>query len=353
VDVELLEPPIEPMLARLTRELPVGPDLVYEPKWDGFRCLSFRTGDAVDLRSRNQRPLARYFPEVVAALRSLAATHAVIDGELLVTGGDRADFAALMSRLHPAASRVELLARTAPATLVVFDLLAVGDDVLVDRPFAERRRRLEDLVADGPPGLRLCPSTRDPAVARSWLTGRSGRSGGGIDGVVVKDATAPYEPGRRAMTKVKLERTADCVVAGFRWLAARPLVSSLLVGMYDGESGREVLRHVGVVTAFATASRQRLIGELAPLAVSLEGHPWEHGFALEGGPTGRLKGAADRWTPDMELDWVPLAPERVCEVAYDQVDGRRFRHAARWRRWRPDRSPRSCRIEQLDQAVTP
>jgi ATP-dependent DNA ligase len=336
------------MLARLARELPLGSDLVYEPKWDGFRCMSFRAGDAVDLRSRNQRPLARYFPEVVAALRSLAVTDAVMDGELVVIGDDRFDFAALMSRLHPAGSRVELLARTTPATLVAFDLLAVDGDVLLRRPFAERRHRLEEAIAGAPPALRLCPSTPDPAAARPWL----GYSGRGIDGVVVKNATAPYEPGRRTMTKIKLERSADCVVAGFRWMAARPLVSSLLLGLHDDEDGCDVLRHVGVVTAFTTAFRQRLVADLAPLAVPLDGHPWEHGFALEGGPMGRLKGAADRWTPDLELDWVPLAPERVCEVAYDQLDGRRFRHAARWRRWRPDRSPRSCRIDQLDPVPT-
>jgi ATP-dependent DNA ligase len=341
------------MLARLARELPVGEGLVYEPKWDGFRCLAFRRDAEVDLRSRNDRPLARYFPEVVDALGRVAPSQFVVDGELLVARADRFDFAALMARLHPAASRVARLAQTTPATMVVFDVLAIGDDVLLARPYEERRRRLEGMFTDAPPGLVVSPTTRDVDTARAWLSRYGSR---GIDGVMVKDPGAPYEPGRRAMTKVKTERTADCVVAGFRWRVDRPLVSSLLLGLYaeaegDGGDSGDVLRlrHVGVASAFSTSARRRLIDELAPHVVPLAGHPWEHGFALEGGPTGRLLGAADRWTPDLVLDWVPLAPELVCEVAYDQVDDHRFRHAARWRRWRPDRTPLSCRIDQLDE----
>lgn len=342
-----LTPPVAPMLARLARELPLGETLSYEPKWDGFRCLAFRAhtdgdGETVDLRSRNQRPLARYFPEVVEAIRALPHEQLVLDGELLVIQGERADFGALMSRLHPAASRVALLARTTPARFVVFDLLALDDDVLLDRPFAERRRRLETVMADAEPPLHLSPATSDPAVARSWLASYSGR---GIDGVVAKEADRPYQPGRRTMTKVKLEQTADCVVAGYRWLLDRPLVASLLLGLYDDAGA---LRHVGVVSSFPERLRQELTGQVAPLAVPLEGHIWEHGFALEGGPMGRLKGSAGRWTPDLVHDWVPLPPTLVCEVAYDQVDGHRFRHAARWRRWRPDRDARSCRVDQLE-----
>lgn len=341
------------MLARLARELPVGDDLRYEPKWDGFRCLAFRserengddgagTAGTVDLRSRNQRPLARYFPEVAEAVAALPHRGLVLDGELLVIRGGRADFAALMSRLHPAASRVALLARGAPARFVVFDLLAVGDTAVLDRPFAERRRRLEAVMAGAAPPLHLSPSTPDPAVARAWL---AAYSGGGIDGVVAKGAGSTYEPGRRTMTKVKLDETADCVVAGFRWMLDRPLVASVLLGLYD-DTG--VLRHVGVVSALRRSLREEVTALLVPLVVPLEGHPWEHGFALEGGHVGRLPGSAGRWTPDLVHDWVPVAPALVCEVAYDQVDGRRLRHAARWRRWRPDRDPGSCRVEQLD-----
>ena len=341
------------MLARLARELPVGGGLRYEPKWDGFRCLAFRsdgangddgtggTGGTVDLRSRNQRPLARYFPEVVEAVAGLPQRGLVLDGELLVIRGGRADFAALMSRLHPAASRVALLAREAPARFVVFDLLAVGDTAVLDRPFAERRRRLEAVMADAAPPLHLSPSTPDPAVARTWL---AAYSGSGIDGVVAKGAGSTYEPGRRTMTKVKLDETADCVVAGFRWMLDRPLVASVLLGLYD-DAG--VLHHVGVVSALRRPLREEITVRLAPLVVPLEGHPWERGFALEGGQAGRLPGSAGRWTPDL-VHWVPVAPALVCEVAYDQVDGHRLRHAARWRRWRPDRDPGSCRVEQLD-----
>jgi ATP-dependent DNA ligase len=340
-----LTPPVEPMLARLARDLPAGDAVVYEPKWDGFRCLAFRPAGpegSVDLRSRNQRPLARYFPEVVEAVQALPHSPIVVDGELLVIRDGRADFAALMARLHPAASRAALLARETPAHYVMFDLLAVGDEVVLDRPFAERRGRLETVTAGAEPPLQVSPSTRDPAVARAWL---AAYSGAGIDGVVAKDLDGPYTPGRRTMTKVKLEHTADCVIAGFRWMLDRPLVASVLLGLYD-DTG--LLRHTGVVSSLRRPLREELTATLAPLAVHLAGHPWEHGFALEGGPAGRLPGSAGRWTPDLVHDWVPVAPALVCEVAYDQVDAHRLRHAARWRRWRPDRDAESCRIDQLD-----
>jgi ATP-dependent DNA ligase len=350
------------MLARLTRELPKG-EYLYEPKWDGFRCLAFRDGDEVDLRSRHDRPLARYFPEVVDAIRRIPTSRAVLDGELVLVRPSGFDFAALMSRLHPAPSRVERLRREQPATYVAFDLLADGDLDLRDHPFAERRARLvalldrdrpvassagpedgEDATPEplaGSRHLRLTPATTDVAVARRWL---ERFEGAGIDGIVAKPLDLRYEPGRRAMTKVKRERTADCVLAGFRPFPGRPVVSSLLLGLYDGHDD---LRHVGVVTGLPVADRVRLFGELSALAIPLEEHPWRDGFLIGASPLGRLRGSAARWTPEMEHDWVPLRPERVVEVAFDQVDLDRMRHPARFRRWRPDRDARSCRLEQV------
>lgn len=335
-----LGPPIEPMLARLSRELPTGADVRYEPKWDGFRCVAFCDGDEVDLRSRNDRPLGRYFPEVVAALRRLPCP-AVLDGELLATVGGRADFAALMARLHPAPTRVERLARETPATLFVFDVLAVGADDVRDLAFGDRRRRLKGLLAGARPPVTLSPVTDDPVTAAGWLHAPAGSA---VDGVIAKRVGDPYRPGRRQLLKVKQERTADCVVAGFRLFAGDPVVGSLLLGLYDDA---RILRHVGVVTSFAKRRRTELVEELAPLIVPLAEHPWRRGFALEGGPMGRLAGAAGRWSPDMPLDWVPLRIERVAEVAYTQLDGVRFRHPATFCRWRPDRDPSSCQLDQL------
>jgi ATP-dependent DNA ligase len=335
-------PPLPPMLARLTRELPLD-GYVYEPKWDGFRCLVFRDGGDVDLRSRNQRPLARYFPEVVEALRAVEEPRFVLDGELIVAGEEGFDFPALLARLHPAASRVDRLRRETPASLVAFDLLAVGDASLLATPFRERRERLRALLRRARPPLFLTPATDDPAQAGSWL---KRFQGAGIDGVVAKRVDLLYAPGRREMLKVKHDRTADCVVAGFRWLVDRPLPSSLLLGLYGSDGA---LVHVGIASAFAEQRRHELLERLRPLRVPLEGHPWEHGFLLGGGPTGRLRGAAGRWVPgEMAQDWTPVAPELVCEVAYDQLDDRRFRHPARFRRWRPDRDPLGCALDQLD-----
>ena len=334
-------PPLAPMLARLARDLPAG-SFLYEPKWDGFRSLAFRCGEEIDLRSRHDRPLARYFPELHAALRSLPAERFVLDGEIIVSTSAGFDFPALLARLHPAASRVERLRRETPAVLIAFDLLAVGDEDLRCRPFEERRRRLAELLAAARPPIHVTPLTEERAVAAQWL---ERFQGGGIDGVVAKHRELAYEPGRRSMLKVKKERTADCVVAGFRWLGDRPLPSSLLLGLYDAAGE---LRHVGVVQSFTESRRARLLDELAPRVVELGGHPWERGFAIAGSPVGRLPGSASRWAPTMEHDWVPLAPELVCEVAYDQLDGRRFRHPARFRRWRPDRDARSCTLDQLE-----
>jgi len=333
-------PPLEPMLGRRTSSLPGG-DWIYEPKWDGFRCLAFRSPDGVDLRSRHDRPLSRYFPEVVEALTRLASSGFVLDGELVVRGPAGLDFNALLSRVHPAASRVERLSRELPAELVAFDLIASGDEDLRELPFRERRRHLEALLAAPPPGVRLTPATDDPEVASGWLAA----DGGGIDGVMAKPGDLTYRPGARAMLKVKRERTADCVVAGFRPYVDKPLLSTLLLGLYD-DAGE--LQHIGVVQSFTRERRRELLEELAPLRVSLSGHPWERGFLVGGGATGRLAGAAGRWEPGtMALDWVPLAPERVCEVVYDQVDGARLRHPARFRRWRPDRDAASCALAQL------
>ena len=332
----------KPMLARLVRELPEG-DVLYEPKWDGFRCLAYRAGDAVDLRSRHGRPLARYFPEIAAALAAAAAPARIaLDGELLVLVDGRFDFPALMARLHPAASRVRELARQTPAVFVAFDLLGVGDEDLRDRAFRERRARLVEVLGEAAAPLFVTPATADRAIAARWL---EQFRGGGLDGVVAKPCDGRYEPGARAMLKVKHERTADCVVAGVRGTGPPPQVSALLLGLYDED---DRLEHIGVASSFAKAAQARLARELAPLVVPLEGHPWEHGFLLAGGATGRLKGAAGRWEPGMTMDWVPLAPTRVCEVSYTQIDGRRLRHPAKLVRWRPDREPSSCRMDQLE-----
>jgi ATP-dependent DNA ligase len=336
-----VRPPLAPMLARLTRDLPRG-EFAYEPKWDGFRCLAFRARNEVELRSRHDRPFARYFPEVVAGLRALDAERVVLDGEIFLAGPAGFDFATLMGRLHPAASRVERLSREAPAVYIAFDLLAVGDEDLRDRPFAERRARLEAALAHADPPIFVTPATREPDVALRWF---EQFRGAGVDGVVAKPIEGPYEPGRRAMVKVKHERTADVVLAGIRLLGGVRAVSSLLLALYDDN---DELRHVGVVTQLPAAERVALVDNLAPSVIPLDEHPWRDGFAIGRSPLGRLKGSASRWTPDMEHDWVPLRPERVCEVGFDQVDVDRFRHPARFRRWRPDREPESCRMEQIE-----
>jgi ATP-dependent DNA ligase len=342
---------IAPMLARLARELP-GEGYVYEPKWDGFRCLAWRDGDRIELHSRHGRPLGRYFPELLAALGRVEPEPWVIDGEVLVRLDGRFDFGALMARLHPAASRVHELASRTPAVFVAFDLVPIGPDVLAETAFAERRRRLESELRGIEPPLYLTPTTEDRALAARWL---EQFCGGGLDGVVAKHRELTYQPGKRAMLKVKHERTAECVVAGVRLEPGvaeddPPAVAALLLGLYD-EGG--ALEHIGVVSSFTRERRAALARELMPLAVPLEGHLWERGFLLGGGHVGRLKGAAGRWAPGMTLDWVPLAPERVAEVSYTQVDGRRLRHPAKLLRWRPDRDPDSCRIDQLDSPPPP
>jgi ATP-dependent DNA ligase len=338
-------PPIVPMLARLSREIPVD-GYRYEPKWDGFRCIAFRDGLEVDLRSRHGRPFSRYFPELVAGFCALDEHQVVIDGEIYLPAGPGdpgLDFAALMARLHPAPTRVARLSAERPAVFVAFDLLAVGREDLRERPFAARRVALERVLNGDRHPILLTPSTDDPDEAARWF---AGSAGGGIDGVMAKHESLPYEPGRRTMVKVKRSRSADCVVAGVRLMAADagPVVSSLILGLH-GTGGE--LRHVGVITAFPAPQRAALWADLAPLAVSIAEHPWRDGFIVSRSALGRLKGAAARWTPDLPLDWVPLRPERVVEVGFDQVDVDRMRHPARFVRWRPDRDALSCSLDQI------
>jgi ATP-dependent DNA ligase len=326
------------MLAALQRTLPLGAYL-YEPKWDGLRCLAFVDGGKVDLRSRQGKPLARYFPELVTAFTALGRDF-VADGEIVVVGERGFDFAAALNRTHPAASRVEMLSRTTPATFIAFDLMALDGKQL--GPFAERRRALLELIPEGE-RLRPTPATGDPALAARWLD----HVGPGIDGVVAKALDALYQPNKRAMIKIKRARTADCVLAGFRILPDRT-VSSLLLGLWQGDE----LRHIGVCSQFSRDRRRELLRDLIPLLAKIEGHPWERGFNVGRSPIGRLPGSAGRWDPtEMERDWIPLRPERVIEVSYDHLDEQRFRHPAQFVRWRPDRDAPSCTFEQLPVAA--
>lgn len=335
-------PPLAPQLARLARRLPVGGGYLYEPKWDGFRCLVFRDGSRVELQSRHGRPLTRYFPEVVETIAALPGSF-VLDGEIVALGERGVDFASLLRRVHPAVSRVERLRREMPALYIAFDLLALDSEDLRTLPFRERRRRLEVLLK-GTDGPVLTPVSADPAVAEEWLARFVGVVEG-IDGVVAKPDALLYAEGKRAMVKVKPQRTADCVVAGARLMPGEdPAVASLVLGLYDAG---DVLRHVGVASSFTEEQRHELAAAVLPLAVPLSGHPWEGGFGIEGRPMGRLRGAAGVWRPGMTQDWVPVRPERVCEVAFDQLDEDRFRHPATFLRWRPDRDPSSCGFDQL------
>ena len=340
-------PPVRPMLAKLARELPDQPGLVFEPKWDGFRAVVFRDGDEVEIGSRNERPLTRYFPELLDPLRAALPTRCVVDGEVVVAGPHGLDFDALLQRIHPAASRIQLLARETPASFVAFDLLAVGDDDLRARPFSERRARLTEALAGARSPIHVTPATADRDVAADWFTRFEGA---GLDGVVAKSVDLPYKEDERAMIKVKHERTADCVVAGFRWHKSGGVVGSLLLGLHDDEGA---LHHVGVTAAFTMARRRELVGELAPYREhALDGHPWAgwaEAPAAEGGS--RMPGGQSRWTAGRDLSWEPLRPELVCEVAFEHLQGHRFRHSARFLRWRPDRDPGSCTYAQLEVIV--
>jgi ATP-dependent DNA ligase len=342
-----IEPPVEPMLSKAAAVLPDGPGWLYEPKWDGFRALVFRgAGDDLYIQSRDLKPLDRYFPELRATLLVALPPGCVVDGEIVIAAAHGLDFDALQQRVHPAASRIARLADETPASFVAFDLLAAGGDDLRATPLAERRARLEQLLPRPAAAVHLTPLTRDVAVAADWL---SRFEGAGLDGVMAKRADAVYEPGKRTMTKVKHSRTADCVVAGFRWHKAGEgtHVGSLLLGLYD-EAGR--LHHVGVTSAFTMARRRELAEELAPLREdALDGHPWRAWAAADGST--RMPGARSRWSAGKDLSWEPLRAERVCEVTYDHMQGDRFRHAAHFVRWRSDKPPSACRYDQLE--VTP
>jgi ATP-dependent DNA ligase len=333
------------MLARLSNELPAG-DLLYEPKWDGFRAIVFRDAMDVHIQSRDTRPLDRYFPELHEALLERLPPGCVVDGEIVVAAGGRLDFDALQMRIHPAASRIEKLAREIPASFVAFDLLGVGGRSLMATPQAERRAALERLLARARPPLYLTPMTRDHAVARRWF---ERFEGAGLDGIVAKPAGSPYQPGKRAMIKVKHARTADCVVAGFRWhKSGEGAVGSLLLGLYDE---RRVLHHVGVTSSFTLGQRRALARELQPLRRhAFQDHPWRDWAGAGRDGTQRMPGAQSRWSAGKNLSWEPLRIERVCEVKYDHMQGDRFRHAAIFLRWRPDKPPRDCRYDQLKAA---
>jgi len=339
------------MLSSAAPALPGGDGWLFEPKWDGFRTLVFRDGDEILLQSRDERPMNRYFPELVAPLARALPDRAVVDGEVVIVGPSGLDFEALLLRIHPAASRVTLLAAGSPASFVVWDLLALGDEDLREAPLGLRRERLEQVLGDVAPPVHLSPATRDRALALDWFRRFEGA---GLDGVMAKRLDAPYRAGERTMIKVKHTRTADCVVAGFRWHknGAGTMVGSLLLGLYD-DSG--TLHHVGVTAAFTSALRRSLVTELAPLRErALEGHPWRDwaDAQSEAAAAGqRMPGASSRWNRGKDLSWVPLRPERVVEVAYDHMQGTRFRHAAQFVRWRPDKPPRDCRYDQLE--VTP
>jgi ATP-dependent DNA ligase len=343
-----IEPPIEPMLAKAAAALPAADGLIYEPKWDGFRAIVFRGAGDIYIQSRELRPLDRYFPEVHDALLAQLPDGCIVDGEIVIATDHGLDFEALQLRLHPAASRVARLAREIPASFVAFDLIASdGVDRRAERQ-DERRSRLERLLANAAPPLHLTPATRDPQLAARWL---AEFEGAGLDGVVAKPENARYQPGVRAMTKIKHSRTADCVVAGFRWHkdGHGERIGSLLLGLYDA-SGR--LQHVGVTSAFTAQTRRDLVAELAPLRTNaLDGHPWREWADAQEQFQGRMPGGQSRWSAGKDLSWEPLRVERVCEVRYDHMQGSRFRHAAIFERWRPDRSPASCTYSQLE--VTP
>ena len=342
------EPPIDPMLAKAAATLPEGDTWLYEPKWDGFRAIVFRDGDEVYIQSRDGKPLDRYFPELAEPLRRNLPARCILDGEVVIAGSEGLDFDSLLLRIHPAASRVAMLADKTPASFVAWDVLALDDRSLMQIPQSDRRERLESALANAQPPVHLTPVTRDRDVASDWF---SRFEGAGLDGVVAKDENAVYEPGKRRMLKIKHARTADCVVAGFRWHKKGPgtHIGSLILGLYDSD---EVLHHVGVTSSFKWPVRAELADELAPLREgALDGHPWQEWAAwstdrAEAGQ--RMPGATSRWNSGKDLSWEPLRIERACEVAYDHLQRDRFRHATTFRRWRPDKSPLNCRYDQLE-----
>ena len=340
-------PPVAPMLAKAVKEIPLG-ELVYEPKWDGFRSIVFRDGDEVEIGSRNERPMTRYFPELVEAIRANLPGRCVVDGEIVVPDPElrRLEFETLQQRIHPAESRVRLLAERTPAHLIAFDLLALDDVDLMRTPFAERRRGLERALGKARSPIHVTPATTDAEVARGWF---DRFEGAGLDGVIAKPAEGTYQQDKRVMFKVKHERTADCVVAGYRLHKSGPdAVGSLLLGLYDDAGD---LANVGVVGAFPMAQRRRLLEELRPLVTTFDGHPWDWSKLVPEGTRTPRSSEFSRWSQGKDLTFVPLRPERVVEVRYDHMEGDRFRHTAQFVRWRPDRDPRSCTFEQLEEPV--
>ncbi len=341
-------PPVSPMLAKSVKAIPEGAS--YEPKWDGFRSICFRDGDQVELGSRNERPMTRYFPELVAAVTAELPDRCVIDGEIVISTmratGPRLDFEALQQRIHPADSRVRMLAEKTPASFIAFDLLALGDDDYTRRPFSERRAALVDALAVSAASIHVTPATTDLATAQRWF---EEFEGAGLDGVIAKPLTITYQPDKRVMFKIKHERTADCVVAGYRvHKSGGDAIGSLLLGLYQDDGQ---LASVGVIGAFPMAERRRLFTELQPLVTDFDDHPWNWA-AHEAGERTPRKNEFSRWNAGKDLSFVPLRPERVVEVRYDHMEGRRFRHTAQFSRWRPDRDPHSCTYDQLEQPLT-
>ncbi|MGX7679836.1 ATP-dependent DNA ligase [Jatrophihabitans sp. DSM 45814] len=337
-------PPVAPMLAKSVASIPPGAS--YEPKWDGFRSIVFRDRDEVEIGSRNEKPMTRYFPELVAAFKSELPQRCVVDGEIIIAGSSGLDFEALQQRIHPAVSRVNLLAEQTPASFVAFDLLALDDEDLTGRPFVERRALLEQaLSASGAP-VYVTPATTDRDLAQRWF---SEFEGAGLDGMVAKPLAITYQPDKRVMFKIKHERTADCVVAGYRVHKSGPdAIGSLLLGLYADDGS---LASVGVIGAFSMARRRELFTELQPLVTTFEAHPWNWAVPPEGARTPR-SGETSRWNAGKDLSFIPLRPELVVEVRYDHMEGTRFRHTAQFSRWRPDRDPESCTYEQLERPVT-
>ncbi|MGH2349913.1 MAG: ATP-dependent DNA ligase [bacterium] len=332
------------MLAKLADALPAAGEFLFEPKWDGFRAIVFRSAADVFIQSRVLRPLDRYFPELHAAFLEQLPAGCVIDGEIVIRTPDGLDFEALQLRLHPAASRVAKLAEETPASFVAFDLLAERGRDRMAASQTERRALLERVLAKARPPVYLTPVTRSRDVAARWL---EEFEGAGLDGVVAKPTDLLYQPGKRAMIKIKHARSADCVVAGFRWYrTGKDAVGSLLLGLYDD---RGVLHHVGVTSSFTLATRKRLVTQLAPLRKNaLEHHPWREWAETDAHDVARMPGGQSRWSAGKDLSWEPLRIERVCEVKYDHLQGNRFRHAATFLRWRPDKRPRDCRYDQLE-----
>ena len=343
-------PPVPPMLAKAVSGIdgiPAGGALSYEPKWDGFRSIIFRDGDDLEIGSRNEKPMTRYFPELVTALKENLPPRCVVDGEIILVGasGDRLDFDALQQRIHPAASRVKLLAQQTPASFVAFDLLALDDDDYTARPFSERRAALEKALADSRAPVHLTAATTDKGTAAQWF---EQFEGAGLDGIVATRLDGRYEPDKRVMLKVKHERTAECVVAGYRLHKSGPdAIGSLLLGLYKDDGG---LASVGVIGAFPMKKRQELFEQLQPLVTDFDNHPWAWAKQEEGERTPR-NAEGSRWSAGKDLSFVPLRPELVVEVRYDHMEGERFRHTAQFNRWRPDRDPESCTYAQLEEPV--